>query len=194
MSCASSLNVFGTSRSRPNACSTRLRVSLNRSASSRYLARSAGNPRSMPSALPLQSAIWLERSLIRPLRPSRSLPSASSRLPSLRAFQSVLTPSERLGVAASISSTSCRRHSFRLSSSLISPSAPQPLGCCASRGFPLLARPSGGAESSVDPSTRTERTSFVLRLRLRRRSLLAARPSACADTRAPSVVNASRAC
>ena len=46
----------------------------------------------------------------------------------------------------------------------------------------------------IDPSTRTERTSFVLRLRLRRRSLLAARPSACADTRAPSVVNASRAC
>lgn len=123
MSCASSLNVFGTSRSRPNACSTRLRASLNRSASSRYLARSAGNPRSMPSALPLQSAIWLERSLIRPLRPSIALPSSSSRLPSLRAFQSVLTPSERLGVAASISSTSCRRHSFRLSSSLPDPAA-----------------------------------------------------------------------
>ena len=47
---------------------------------------------------------------------------------------------------------------------------------------------------SIDPSTRTERTSFVLRLRLRRHSLLAARPSACADTREPSVVNASRAC
>ena len=47
---------------------------------------------------------------------------------------------------------------------------------------------------SIDPPTRTERTSFALRLRLRRRSLLAARPSACADTRAPSVVNASRAC
>ena len=131
MSCASSLNVFGTSRSRPNACSTRLRASLNRSASSRYLARSAGNPRSMPSALPLQSAIWLERSLIRPLRPSIALPSSSSRLPSLRAFQSVLTPSERLGVAASISSTSCRRHSFRLSSSLISRSASRRI-CAAS--------------------------------------------------------------
>ena len=47
---------------------------------------------------------------------------------------------------------------------------------------------------SIDPPTRTERTSFVLRLRLRRRSLLVAPPSACADTRAPSVVNASRAC
>lgn len=46
----------------------------------------------------------------------------------------------------------------------------------------------------IDPPTRTERTSFALRLRLRRRSRLAARPSACADTRAPSVVNASRAC
>ena len=77
------------------------------------LQRSAGNPRSMPSALPLQSAIWLERSLIRPLRPSIALPSSSSRLPSLRAFQSVLTPSERLGVAASISSTSCRSWSRR---------------------------------------------------------------------------------
>ena len=47
---------------------------------------------------------------------------------------------------------------------------------------------------SIDPSTRTERTSFALRLRLRRRSRAAARPSACADTRAPSVANASRAC
>ena len=46
----------------------------------------------------------------------------------------------------------------------------------------------------IDPPTRTERTSFALRLRLRRRSRAAARPSACADTRAPSVVNASRAC
>ena len=49
-------------------------------------------------------------------------------------------------------------------------------------------------DSYIDPSTRTERTSFALRLRLRRRSRAAARPSACADTRAPSVVNASRAC
>ena len=46
----------------------------------------------------------------------------------------------------------------------------------------------------IDPSTRTERTSFALRPRLRRRSRAAARPSACADTRAPLVVNASRAC
>ena len=63
-------------------------------------------------------------------------------------------------------------------------------------GLDLLRRPRRPvvAESSVDPSTRTERTSFELRLRLRRRSRLAARPSACADTRAPSVVNASRAC
>ena len=50
------------------------------------------------------------------------------------------------------------------------------------------------AESSVDPSTRTVRTSFALRPRLRRRSRLAARPSACADTRAPSALTASRAC
>ena len=141
MSCASSLNVFGTSRSRPNACSTRLRVSLNRSASPRYLARSAGNPRSMPSALPLQSAIWLERSLIRPLRPSIALPSSSSRLPSLRAFQSVLTPSERLGVAASISSTSCRRHSFRLSSSFISRWASRFISCVVLWVRPLPVSP-----------------------------------------------------
>ena len=60
----------------------------------------------------------------------------------------------------------------------------------------LLRRPRAPVVTDcyIDPSTRTERTSFVLRLRLRRRSLLAARPSACADTRAPSVVNASRAC
>lgn len=49
------------------------------------------------------------------------------------------------------------------------------------------------ADCSIDPSTQTERTSFALRLRLRRRSRRAAPPSACADTRAPSVVNASRA-
>ena len=46
----------------------------------------------------------------------------------------------------------------------------------------------------IDPSTRTVRTSFALRPRLRRRSRLAARPSACADTRAPSALTASRAC
>lgn len=149
MSCASSLNVFGTSRSRPNACSTLLRVSLNRSASSRYLARSAGNPRSMPSALPLQSAIWLERSLIRPLRPSIALPSSSSRLPSLRAFQSVLTPSERLGVAASISSTSCRRHSSLLQAK----GAP----CGALRSHWAAAR-HGASRSLPDPAAAPGRT------------------------------------
>ena len=47
---------------------------------------------------------------------------------------------------------------------------------------------------SIDPPTRTERTSFALRLRLRRRSLLAARPSACADTRAPSACFHAQAC
>lgn len=46
----------------------------------------------------------------------------------------------------------------------------------------------------IDPSTRTGRTSFALRLRLRRRSLLAARPSACADTRAPSACFHAQAC
>jgi len=48
-------------------------------------------------------------------------------------------------------------------------------------------------DCSIDPSTRTVRTSFALRPRLRRRSRLAARPSACADTRAPSALTASRA-
>lgn len=46
----------------------------------------------------------------------------------------------------------------------------------------------------IDPSTRTERTSFALRLRLRRRSRAAARPSARADTRAPSACFRAQAC
>lgn len=60
----------------------------------------------------------------------------------------------------------------------------------------LLRRPRAPVVTDcyIDPSTRTGRTSFALRLRLRRRSRAAAQPSACADTRAPSVVNASRAC
>lgn len=63
-------------------------------------------------------------------------------------------------------------------------------------GLDLLRRPRRPVVTAcyIDPSTRTERTSFALRLRLRRRSRAAARPSACADTRAPSVANASRAC
>ena len=60
----------------------------------------------------------------------------------------------------------------------------------------LLRRPRAPVVTDcyIDPSTRTERTSFVLRLRLRRRSLLAARPSACADTRAPSACFHAQAC
>lgn len=193
MSCASSLNVFGTSRSRPNACSTRLRVSLNRSASSRYLARSAGNPRSMPSALPLQSAIWLERSLICPLRPSIALPSSSSRLPSFRAFQSVLTPSERLGVAAP--------HSLPTPAAALgftrSAARPERRASRGRVGLDLRERrPRRPVVTPcyIDPSTRTVRTSFALRPRLRRRSRAAARPSAHARTRAPSACFRAQAC
>ena len=60
----------------------------------------------------------------------------------------------------------------------------------------LLRRPRAPVVTDcyIDPSTRTERTSFVLRLRLRRRSLLAARPSACAGTRAPSACFHAQAC
>ena len=63
-------------------------------------------------------------------------------------------------------------------------------------GLDLLRRPRRPvvAESSVDPTTQTERTSFALRLRLRRRSRAAARPSACADTRAPSACFHAQAC
>lgn len=47
---------------------------------------------------------------------------------------------------------------------------------------------------SIDPSTRTGRTSSALRPRLRRRTPAAARPSAHAGTRAPSGVTSYRAC
>ena len=50
------------------------------------------------------------------------------------------------------------------------------------------------ADCSIDPPTRIGRTSFALRLRLRRRSRLAAQPLACANTREPSVATASQAC
>ena len=46
----------------------------------------------------------------------------------------------------------------------------------------------------IDPPTRIGRTSFALRLRLRRRSQLAAQPLACANTPEPSVATASQAC
>jgi hypothetical protein len=49
-------------------------------------------------------------------------------------------------------------------------------------------------DSYIDSTTRTERTSFALRPRLRRRSRAAARPSACADTRAPSACFHAQAC
>lgn len=60
----------------------------------------------------------------------------------------------------------------------------------------LLRRPRAPVVTDcyIDPSTRTERTSHALRQRLRRRSRAAARPTACADTRAPSALTASRAC
>ena len=63
-------------------------------------------------------------------------------------------------------------------------------------GLDLLRRPRRPvvAESSVDPSTRIERTNSVLRQRLRRRSRAEARPVACVGTHAPSVCSRARAC
>ena len=63
-------------------------------------------------------------------------------------------------------------------------------------GLDLLRRPRRPVVTHcyIDPSTRTGRTSFALRLRLRRRSRLAARPSAHARTRAPSACFHAQAC
>lgn len=82
-------------------------------------------------------------------------------------------------------------------SSLVYPIARRVNSAAGERvGLDLLRRPRRPVVTAcyIDPPTRIGHTSFALRLRLRRRSRLAARPSACANTREPSVATASQAC